>query len=181
MAAWGGPRRKIYGVLWGMVSVSILGLMLMGVGRSVTLWTISGFLGAFIIPFLNGCNDAIWQAKVPHDVQGKVFGTRMLIAQVSVPIAMLAAGPLADRVFEPVMMPGTRFAAMLGAVVGTGPGAGMGLMYVLFGFLALTVSIVSFMLRDIREVETLIPDYLQAAEPVEAARTCVPAEAQTED
>ncbi|HEY9093464.1 MAG TPA: MFS transporter [Candidatus Cryosericum sp.] len=181
MAAWGGPRRKIYGVLWGMVSVSILGLMLMGVGRSVTLWTISGFLGAFIIPFLNGCNDAIWQAKVPHDVQGKVFGTRMLIAQVSVPIAMLAAGPLADRVFEPVMMPGTRFAAMLGALVGTGPGAGMGLMYVLFGFLALTVSIVSFMLRDIREVETLIPDYLQPAEPVEAVRTCAPAEAQTED
>lgn len=181
MAAWGGPRRKIYGVLWGMVSVSVLGLMLMGVGRSLPLWTISGFLGAFIIPFLNGCNDAIWQAKVPHDVQGKVFGTRMLIAQVSVPIAMLAAGPLADHVFEPAMMPGARLAGIFGALVGTGPGAGMGLMYVLFGSLALTVSIVSFMIRDIREVETLIPDYVQTAEPAEAVHEFTPVEARTID
>ena len=181
MAAWGGPRRKIYGVLWGMVSVSVLGLMLMGVGRSLPLWTISGFLGAFIIPFLNGCNDAIWQAKVPHDVQGKVFGTRMLIAQVSVPIAMLAAGPLADHVFEPAMMQGARLAGIFGALVGTGPGAGMGLMYVLFGSLALTVSIVSFMIRDIREVETLIPDYVQTAEPAEAVREFTPVEARTID
>ena len=181
MAAWGGPRRKIYGVLWGMVSVSVLGLMLMGVGRSLPLWTVSGFLGAFIIPFLNGCNDAIWQAKVPHDVQGKVFGTRMLIAQVSVPIAMLAAGPLADRVFGPAMMPGTRLADIFGALVGTGPGAGMGLMYVLFGSLALGVSILSFMVRDIREVETLIPDYVQPVEPGEAVAAFTPVEVQTED
>ena len=181
MAAWGGPRHKIYGVLWGMVSVSVLGLMLMGVGRSLPLWTISGFLGAFIIPFLNGCNDAIWQAKVPHDVQGKVFGTRMLIAQVSVPVAMLAAGPLADHVFEPAMMPRARLAGIFGALVGTGPGAGMGLMYVLFGSLALTVSIGSFMMRDIREVETLIPDYVQTAEPAEAAQECTAVEARTSD
>jgi hypothetical protein len=181
MAAWGGPRRKLYGVLWGMVSVSVLGLMLEGVGRSLPLWTIPVFLGSFIIPFLNGCNDAIWQAKVPHDVQGKVFGTRMLIAQVSVPIAMLAAGPLADHVFEPAMMQGARLAGIFGALVGTGPGAGMGLMYVLFGSLALTVSIVSFMIRDIREVETLIPDYVQTAEPAEAVHEFTPVEARTID
>ncbi|MHB8108117.1 MAG: MFS transporter [Candidatus Cryosericum sp.] len=159
MAAWGGPRRKIWGVLWGMVSVSVLGIMLMGFGRTLPLWLISGFLGSLIVPLMNGSNDAIWQAKVPHDIQGKVFGTRLMIAQLSVPIAMLTAGPLADRVFEPRMMPGGSWAPIFGMLTGTGRGAGMALMYVLFGAGALLLSVASFAVRDIRDVETLLPDY----------------------
>jgi len=162
MAAWGGPRRKIRGVLWGMVSVSVLGIMLMGLGRTLPVWLISGFLGSLIVPLMNGSNDAIWQAKVPHDVQGKVFGTRLMIAQVSVPVAMLTAGPLADRVFEPRMMPGGSWAPIFGMLTGTGRGAGMALMYVLFGAGALLLSICSFAVKDIRDVETLLPDYAPA-------------------
>lgn len=159
MAAWGGPRRKVYGVLWGMVFASAVGIMLMGFGRTIPIWLVSGFLGSLIIPLLNGCNDAIWQAKVPHDVQGKVFGTRMMIAQVSVPVAMLTAGPLADLIFEPGMTAGRALANVFGPLVGTGRGTGMALMFVLFGGIALLVSIASFMVRDIRDVEILIPDY----------------------
>ncbi|MEN6387800.1 MAG: MFS transporter [Candidatus Cryosericum sp.] len=160
MAAWGGPHRKIRGVLWGMVSVSVLGIMLMGFGRTLPIWLVSGFLGSFIVPFMNGSNDAIWQVKVPHDVQGKVFGTRMMIAQVSVPLAMLTAGPLADKVFEPRMMPGGSWAPIFGALTGTGRGAGMALMYVLFGAGALLLSVASFTVRDIRDVEVLLHDYV---------------------
>jgi len=111
------------------------------------------------VPLMNGSNDAIWQAKVPHDVQGKVFGTRMMIAQVSVPLAMLTAGPLADKVFEPRMMPGGSWAPIFGSWTGTGRGAGMALMYVLFGAGALLLSVASFSVRDIRDVEILLPDY----------------------
>jgi DHA3 family macrolide efflux protein-like MFS transporter len=177
MTAWGGPRRKVYGVLWGMVSVSALGIMLMGFGRTLPIWLVSGFLGSLIIPFLNGCNDAIWQAKVPHDVQGKVFGTRMMIAQVSVPIAMLTAGPLADLVFEPRMMPGGVLTGVFGPLIGVGRGAGMALMFVLFGGVALLVSVASFMVRDIRDVEVLIPDYVPPGEEVPGAAISVPVEA----
>jgi len=108
---------------------------------------------------MNGSNDAIWQTKVPHDIQGKVFGTRMMIAQVSVPLAMLTAGPLADKVFEPRMMPGGSWAPIFGSWTGTGRGAGMALMYVLFGAGALLLSVASFSVRDIRDVEILLPDY----------------------
>ncbi|MFZ2414131.1 MAG: MFS transporter [Candidatus Cryosericum sp.] len=181
MAAWGGPHRKIYGVLWGMVSVSALGIMLMGFGRTLPVWIISGFLGSLIIPFLNGCNDAIWQAKVPHDVQGKVFGTRLMIAQVSVPLAMLTAGPLADLVFEPRMMAGGTLARVFGPLVGVGRGAGMALMFVLFGGAALLVSVASFMVRDIREVEVLIPDYVPPEGEVPGAAISVPVEVNADD
>jgi MFS family permease len=176
MTAWGGPRRKVYGVLWGMVSVSALGIMLMGFGRTLPIWLVSGFLGSLIIPFLNGCNDAIWQTKVPHDVQGKVFGTRMMIAQISVPVAMLTAGPLADLVFEPRMMPGGVLARVFGPLVGVGRGAGMALIFVLFGGMALVVSVASFMVRDIRDVEVLIPDYVPPDEEVPGAAISVPFE-----
>ncbi len=174
LTAWGGPRRKVQGVLWGMVCVSVLGIMLMGLGRTLPVWLVSGFLGSLIVPFMNGCNDAIWQAKVPHDVQGKVFGTRMMIAQVSVPVAMLTAGPLADKLFEPRMMPGGSWAPVFGTLTGTGRGAGMALMYVLFGAAALLLSIVSFAIRDIRDVETLLPDYA----PPDAQDEKIPAEEQ---
>jgi MFS family permease len=174
LTAWGGPRRKVQGVLWGMVCVSVFGIMLMGLGRTLPVWLISGFLGSLIVPFMNGCNDAIWQAKVPHDVQGKVFGTRMMIAQVSVPVAMLTAGPLADKLFEPRMMPGGSWVSVFGALTGSGRGAGMALMYVLFGAAALLLSIVSFAIRDIRDVETLLPDYA----PLDAQDEQIPAEEQ---
>lgn len=164
MTAWGGPKRKVWGILWGMISVALLGIMLMGFGRTIPVWLVSGFLGSFIVPFMNGCNDAIWQAKIPHDVQGKVFGTRMMIAQVSVPVAMLVAGPLADQLFEPGMMANGRLAHVFGPLTGTGPGAGMALMYVLFGAAALVVGIMSAASRNIREVESLLPDYVSAEE-----------------
>ncbi len=181
MATWGGPRRKVYGVLWGMVSVSALGIMLMGFGRTLPIWIISGFLGSLIIPFLNGCNDAIWQAKVPHDVQGKVFGTRLMIAQVSVPLAMLTAGPLADLVFEPQMMPGGALTRVFGSLVGVGRGAGMALMFVLFGGMALLVGVVSFMVRDIRDVEVLIPDYAPLEYEPNGTAIPVPLEMNTDN
>ncbi|MHB8106977.1 MAG: MFS transporter [Candidatus Cryosericum sp.] len=181
MAAWGGPRRKVYVVLSGMVSMSVLGIMLMGFGRTLPIWLISGFLGSLIIPFLNGCDDAIWQTKVPHDVQGKVFGTRLMISQVSVPIAMLTAGPLADVVFEPRMMPGGALTRTFGPLVGVGRGAGMALIFVLFGGVALLVSVASFMVRDIREVEVLIPDYTPPSEEVPGAAISVPVETNTDN
>jgi MFS family permease len=181
MTAWGGPHRKVYGVLWGMVSASALGIMLMGFGRTLPIWLVAGFLGSLIIPFINGCNDAIWQAKVPHDVQGKVFGTRMMIAQVSVPMAMLTAGPLADIVFEPRMMPGGVLAGVFGPLVGVGRGAGMALMFVLFGGVALLVGVASFMVRDIRDVEVLIPDYVPPDEEAPGEAISVPVGANADN
>jgi hypothetical protein len=109
-------------------------------------------------------------------VQGKVFGTRMMIAQVSVPVAMLTAGPLADVVFEPLMMPGGLLTRAFGQLVGVGRGAGMALMFVLFGGVALLVSVASFMVRDVRDVEVLVPDYVPPGEEEPGAAISVPFE-----
>ncbi|CAN5459221.1 MFS transporter [soil metagenome] len=167
LSLWGGPRRRVHGVLLGMVFGSLLGQVLMGLGGSLPMWMLASFLFVFFIPILNGSNQAIWQAKVAPDVQGRVFATRRLIAQITIPLAMLMAGPLADRVFEPAMMPGGALAAAFSPLVGTGPGAGMALMFVVAGLFGAAVGLGAYLFSAVRNAEDILPDHEEAAESAE--------------
>jgi MFS transporter, DHA3 family, macrolide efflux protein len=165
LSTWGGPRRRIHGVLGGFILSSLLGQTVMGIGQTLPVWAFAAFCSMFFLPFINGSNQSIWQAKVAPDVQGRVFATRRLIAQITGPMGMLIAGPLADRVFEPAMSASGAWAARFGWLVGTGPGAGMGLMLVIVGLLGTTAGIVGYSVRAIRNIERIMPDH--DAEPVE--------------
>lgn len=160
MSAWGGPRHRVHGVLGGIALASLLGECVLGLGRSLPVWALGMFCSSFFLPILNGSNQAIWQAKVAPDVQGRVFSVRRLIAQISAPLAMLAAGPLADFVFEPAMQPGGALAASLGGVFGTGPGAGMSVMMLLAGVVGVVVGVGGYLVPAIRNAETRLPDHV---------------------
>lgn len=159
MSMWGGPRRKVNGVLFGLVLLSLTNTLLMGLGREFYVWALASFLGLFLIPILNGCSQAIWQTKVAPDVQGRVFATRLLIAQISAPIAMLMAGPLADHLFEPAMKSGGNLSPIFGWLIGTGPGAGMALMFLVTGIVGTFVGLGAYTIRTVRDAETILPDY----------------------
>jgi MFS family permease len=158
MSAWGGPRRRVHGVLAGWIFSSLLGLVLMGIGRSLPVWAAASFMGAFFIPIINGSNQAIWQAKVAPDVQGRVFSIRRLIAWFVTPLAMLVAGPLADRAFEPAMQAGGAVSASFAWLVGVNPGAGMALIFIFCGLLATSVGISGYLIPVVRDAETILPD-----------------------
>jgi len=158
LAAWGGPARRMRGVLGGLV-LSSVGNLVLGLGRGVAAWAVGGFLYPFFLTLTNGLNQAIWQSKVEPDVQGRVFATRRLIAQATLLPAMLVAGPLADRVFEPAMAAGGGLAGPLGGVAGTGPGAGMGLLVAAAAVLALAVTLGGSASRTVRRVEEDLPDH----------------------
>jgi hypothetical protein len=159
MSAWGGPKRRVHGVLAGWAISSLLGVVLMGLGNSLPVWAVASFFGAFFIPIINGSNQAIWQAKVAPDVQGRVFSIRRLIAWFVNPAALLIAGPLADFVFEPALSPGGSLANAFGWLVGTGPGAGMSLIFVITGSLAMLVGMLSYAVPVVRNAELLLPDH----------------------
>jgi len=164
MSTWGGPKRRVHGVLLGMASAGLLGYVVTGLGQSLLVWSIGAFFAMFFIPIINGSNQAIWQAKVPPDIQGKVFAARRMIAQISTPIAMLIAGPLADHVFEPGMAPGGALAGIFGRIAGTGPGAGMGLMFVFAGILAACTGLAAYLFPSVRNAEDLLPDFDEAGD-----------------
>jgi len=170
LTVWGGPKRKVYGVLFGMVGLSLSGALFFGLGRDVYVWALASFLDMLFLPIINGSNQAIWQAKVAPDVQGRVFATRLLIAQISIPLAMVLTGPLADWVFEPAMRDGGSLAPVFGWLLGTGPGAGMALMFVITGILGVLIGLVAYMIPVIRNAEDILPDY-GVAEPQSAEET----------
>ncbi|MGQ9599367.1 MAG: MFS transporter [Anaerolineae bacterium] len=158
LSIWGGSRRKIHGVLLGW-TLSSLGMLAMGLGRNLPLWLAASFLFTFFEPIVNGSVQAIWQIKVPPDVQGRVFATQFFISQGTYPLAMLWAGPLADHGFEPALRPGGWLAPALGPLFGVGPGCGMAVLIALAGLLGMAIPLVGYAVRAVRDVESLLPDY----------------------
>ncbi len=159
MTVWGGPRRRVHGVFVGMFFNAMLGQVILGLGQSVVAWSIGGFMLMFFIPIINGSNQAIWQAKVPPDLQGRVFAVRRLIAQITMPVGILLVGPLADQVFEPAMQAGGALVPVFGAWVGVGPGAGMGIMFLITGVLGALSGLGGYVFPFIRNIEAILPDH----------------------
>jgi len=159
LSAWGGPKKKVNGVLAGMALSSLLGMMVFGLGDGLYAWMFGSFMNVFFIPFVNGSNQAIWQSKIPPSMQGRVFSARTLIAQVSAPIAMVITGPLTDNFLLPAMDVGGALAPSLGWLVEAGPGAGISLLFVLMGVAGVFIGLSGYLYPHIRDVETLIPDH----------------------
>lgn len=159
MSAWGGPKKRVHGVLSGWMISGLLGILLLGLGRSLPLWAIGMFVGAFVVPLINSSNQAIWQSKVAPDLQGRVFAIRRLIAWFVSPIAALLAGPMADFVFEPAMRTGGLLTGVFDWLVGVGPGAGMALIIIFAGIAAAFVGLGGYAVRIVREAEALLPDH----------------------
>jgi hypothetical protein len=102
-------------------------------------------------------------------VQGRVFATRRMIAQISFPLALLFAGPLADQVFEPAMSSDGLLATIFGPLVGTGAGAGMSLMVLLSGLFGIAVGLIGYSIPAVRNVEDILPDFDAAPAATPAA------------
>ncbi len=153
LSVWGGPRKRVYGFLAATAASFLLGDLLFAVGRSLAVWMLAAFFSSIFIPFIISCYEAIWQISVPPDVQGRVFSAKNMIQIASMPPGYLASGFLADYVFEPAMAAGGPLAGSLGWLVGSGPGAGMGLMFACTCILGLVTGLSGFFIRTVRNVE----------------------------
>jgi len=165
MTITGGPRRQIHGVL-ACGYLFALAVVLTGLRPYVPLIAAASFLKMFGVPIINGSSQAIWQRKVPPDLQGRVFAVRRMIAQLTAPVGYLLAGPLADRVFEPLLRPGGALADSVGRVIGVGPGRGIALMFILTAALPAAVSTWGYLNPPLRNVEEELPDRVGDAPPV---------------
>jgi hypothetical protein len=179
LSVWGGPKRRIHGVLTGIALSSLLGLTLIGLGQTTAVWAAGAFLFMFFMPVIQGSSQAIWQSKVAPDVQGRVFSVRRLMAQITAPVrrlmaqitaplAFLLAGPLADNIFEPAMQVGGSLESSLGGLVGSGSGAGMAVIFIITALLGTVVSLAGYLVPVIRNIEDILPDYDEEPEPMHA-------------
>lgn len=157
MSAWGGPERRILGILAFSV-IQGFALVLAGWRPSAALVGTALFLFAFSMPIVDGCNQVIWQRKVAQRIQGRVFALRRIVIQSAGPLGILAAGPLSERVFEPAMAEGGVLARSLGPLIGSGPGRGLGLMLIAMGLAWGVFILLAGSYPKIRNVETDLPE-----------------------
>ncbi|MCW5874081.1 MAG: MFS transporter [Anaerolineales bacterium] len=169
MSAWGGPKRRVYGVLGTGIWMGIMLLFLL-LPASMTLIAVVGFFSMLVLPIMNGSSQALWQSKTEPDLQGRVFSVRRMLAQFTAPIAILLSGPLVDRVFGPALMPGGALAeTLIGELVGVGPGRGMALFFAVIGMLVLLISAGALYSPRLRNVQDEIPDVIIKSQTEEEA------------
>jgi MFS transporter, DHA3 family, macrolide efflux protein len=159
LSIWGGPRRRVHAIFAGTALSYLLGDFFFAIGRGLEVWAVAAFLTALFIPFITGSYQAIWQVKVAPDIQGRVFAVRNMFTGTAMLLGYLVAGPLADRVFEPAMQPGGALVPVFGAWVGTGPGAGMAVIFLFTAFLGSLISLSGYLFPVVRDVEAELPDH----------------------
>lgn len=165
MSAWGGPKRKVRGML-GFMAVGGLGLVLAGLRPSLPVAIAGACLLMLVVPIVNGTSNTLWQIKVAPSIQGRVFSTRRMVSQIATPIAFVTAGPVADGIFEPLLMPDGALAGSLGSVFETGPGRGSALLVSTVGVAIILMAGLAWMNGAIRHIERDVPDALPIYEPV---------------
>jgi MFS family permease len=177
MSTWGGPRRRFHGIIGaGLilgVSVIVAGLRSDPVGIAAGVFGIA--LGG---PIMTGCFNALWQVKTPLHLHGRVFATITMIAESSMPLALLAAGPATDFLLEPLMAPGGGLAGVLGPYLGVGPGRGIGLLYVGLGVFVLVATTVASRLPRLRFAEDEMEDAVMPGRPSGPVPSPVAADAE---
>ncbi len=169
MSIWGGPKRRIHGVLGCSVLQAIF-MIVGGLRPSAMLVAIAAFGFLFANALVTGSSQTIWQSKVASDVQGRVFAVRRMIAWSSIPLAYLVAGPLADKIVAPLMAINGLLAGSVGRVIGAGPGRGIALLLIILGFITLLLTLASYLKPRLRMLEDELPDALpkEAELPLQA-------------
>ena len=155
----GGIKRPIRAILAGWILSSLFGLTLLGIGQVMLVWIIAIVIDSIFEPVVNVSMETFLQTKVPPDLQGRIFSASDFIAQAMVPFTPLLAGLFGDRIFEPAMSEGGALVNTFGWLVGTGPGAGFGLLILLCGVAGTLVALSGYLISSIRNVDKTLPDY----------------------
>lgn len=160
LSTWKSSWQNLISLVLIAMSLSGLGIVIAGFRPSliqIGIATFFFFLGA---SFVEGSVQALLQTKVAENVQGRVFALTNTLSATSVPLAAVFAGPLADYVFEPLMaFDGPWSRELVGQLIGSGPGRGIGLIFVIIGCFVLLVSVVGYRIKAIRELGINLPDY----------------------
>ncbi|MBE3011111.1 amino acid adenylation domain-containing protein [Microbispora sp. NEAU-D428] len=179
MAAWGGPRRRrLFGVLLSTLALSVF-CLLTGLRADLFLIAVGAFGMSLCLTLLNGVYATIIQVKVPQRFHGRVIALNTLIAWSTLPIGFGLVAPYGAQVFEPLLAPDGPLAGTAGAMLGTGPGRGIGFMYACFAVAIAVIALVALRVRVLRRFDTDVPDalpddvvgYQALTERIAAART----------
>ena len=122
------------------LALSFSGVFIFGFGQfeRIPLIIASGFAFFLMLPFANNCLDYLVRVNTPVEIQGRVWGIVGFLSQIGYVIAYGISGLLADNI-----------AKMKGISVGRGAGSVMKIA----GAMLIIVSIVTYFIKDIKQLE----------------------------
>lgn len=130
------PAKKLPLMFFGCI-MCLGGITLFGMGRTLPWWCIVAFLGCFGSPVYQTFQTVLVRERVPIDMQGRIFSLQGMLTGMLQPIGYLLGALLADYVMEPFMQGQGSWQRFFSLFVGTGKGAGTGLIFVLAGLLGI--------------------------------------------
>lgn len=128
------PKKRISLILNIMTFSFLFCNGLLGIGQNYYVWTLAVFGGNVLIPFLTVNVEYIMRTNIPIELHGRVFAARNTLQYISIPIGNLLGGILADDVFIPYIR-SSSLKPVWNVLVGTGDGAGLGLLYLCFALI----------------------------------------------
>lgn len=129
-------------------------------GLSPQLWVVGAgaFAMSMALNVMNGIYFTTVQVKVAQRFHGRVFALNTVISWSTLPLGFGLVAPLGSKLFEPLLAKHGALAGTVGRVLGTGPGRGTGLLYVVFALVMAAIVLVSVRLRSLKNFDTDVPD-----------------------
>ena len=128
-------------LIFGSLRPSIFLLCIFGI--------ISGVSGTVQYTISSGA----WLAITNSDIRGRALALRGTIAQMLRPIGVLIAGPLGDY-FEFSLYPDN--IELLSPIIGTGPGRGYALLFLLVGILYICVWLINYQNKNLKSLSNQV-------------------------
>ena len=98
LSVWGGFKRRVVTSLLGIVGMGI-GTLIVGLSPvgAFTMALLGMLVAGFMNPIVNGPFMAVMQTAVAPDMQGRVFSLIQSASLAMMPLSLLIAGPIADK------------------------------------------------------------------------------------
>ncbi|MFC4121522.1 non-ribosomal peptide synthetase/type I polyketide synthase [Nonomuraea zeae] len=148
MTVTGGLARRTTGILGCFVALGFA-FAIIGIAPHPALPAIGLFFVGLLTALLNAHWFSIVQQKVGLDLQGRVIATNLMLSWAMVPAGFLLAGPVVERVFDPI--------------AGAERGRGIGLLMLVAGAVTVLIGLAAARYRPVRRLEDDLPDAIPDA------------------
>jgi MFS family permease len=129
---------------------------MIGVTDNILFITGSAFFFFCALPFINTSADVLVRKNIPNEMLGRAWGIIGVLSQGGFIAAYITAGFLADHVFNPLFNKGGALASTAGRIIGTGPGRGIGFMFIISGICVVITALITSQIKSLHSLETKV-------------------------
>lgn len=163
IGVWGGFKRRIDTIIVGIILV-LIATIFFGTNQQPLVLGGALFAAMMGVSATNATLMTLLQAKVPGDMQGRIFAIFMQLTLVLTPLGYILIGPLADQVFTPLAGSAAWAEGTAGTVFGLDAAGGIGVLFAITGALGLVATFITYALPSVRKMEATLPSFNSAAE-----------------